>query len=352
MSAPTIRRPVTMLDIASATGLSRTTVSVALSGNGRLSQSVTETVRRAAQELGYEADYYAQALRKPNNDLIGYFSPGLDLGISTMLVQAITQRLFALNLTVQVNAYGCREGGEFREQDVLLRNLRRQKPRAMICNNSNLQAKTTQDELRRYLAEGGMAVCYDMPLEVEADMVLFDREENLYRVTRYLLEKGHRKLGCYLPTSEQPISPWVKGFLRALGEFGAMARPEWCFPWAFQLENELEGVVLAEKFLALPERPTAMCIVNDRVALGFAATLNRNGIRIPHDLSIIGHDNAAVAEHGFLPLTTISYPLDRVADAVVDMLQSRLTQEYNGPPRREAFHGNLIERDTVCSLAP
>ena len=76
MPEATIRRPVTFLDIAHATGLSRTTVSVALSGNGRLSESATETVRRAAKDLGYEADYYAQSLRFPTPS-IGWPIPWL-----------------------------------------------------------------------------------------------------------------------------------------------------------------------------------------------------------------------------------------------------------------------------------
>ncbi len=351
MASPTTSKPVTISDVARAVGLSKTTVSTALSGNGRLSEETREMVRREAEKLGYEADFFAQGLRKKRNDLIGFFSPGLDLGASTLKTQAITQRLYARGYNVPVMAYGCRDDGEFYGQEELLADLRRQKPRAMICSTRNLQYERAQQELRRYLEDGGVAVCFDWPIEVESDKVLFDRVHNSYLATRHLLEMGHRDIGFYVPGRDLSGNPRIAGFTQALAEWGLEPRAEWLFCGDFHLEAEYEGRWLAETFLKLPKRPTALAVVNDITALAFASQLHRAGIEIPRDVSLVGHDGRAAGEIGFLALTTVTYPIESIADAVVEMLETRLSDQNAGPARTEIVRGHLIERESVRRLS-
>ncbi|MBW3635183.1 MAG: LacI family transcriptional regulator [Armatimonadetes bacterium] len=350
MASSETSKTVTISDVARAVGLSKTTVSTALSGNGRLSEETREMVRREAEKLGYEADFFAQGLRKKRNDLIGFFSPGLDLGVSTLKTQAITQRLYARGYNVPVVSYGCRENGEFFGQEELLTDLRRRKPRAMICSTRNLQYERAQQELRRYLEDGGIAVCFDWPIAVETDAVLFDRVHNSYVATRHLLEMGHRDIGFYIPGVDISTDPRVQGFSQALAEWTLEPRAEWIFCGGFHLEAEHEGRWLAEKFLKLARRPTAMAVVNDITALAFAAQIKNAGIEIPRDLSLVGHDGRAASEIGFLPLTTVTHPVEAIADAVVDMLESRLSGGSTGPARREIVRGHLIQRQSVRCL--
>lgn len=73
MMLTTPRKPATLLDVARATGLSKSTVSAALSGNSRHSEATRKIVLDAAQELNYTANYHAQGLRKQSSDVIGFF---------------------------------------------------------------------------------------------------------------------------------------------------------------------------------------------------------------------------------------------------------------------------------------
>lgn len=349
MKSSTLRKPPTLLDVARVSGLSKSTVSAALNGQSRHSEATRQTVLKVAQELGYEANYHAQGLRKQSNDLIGFFSPDMDLGISTLKMHRIWGLLDARGYTVPVLAYGNRLGGQVIEQEKLLAELRRQKPRAMICNTSNLQSEAAQAELRRYLEEGGQAVCYDWPLEVETDRVIFDREHNTYLATRHLLEKGHRKIGACLPWHKYSSGPRAQGFKKALAEFEAETREEWILKPDFKFQFELEGADLAAKFLSLRERPTAMCVVNDYVASAFATCLARAGVQVPRDLSIVSHDNSPIAEIGPTPLTSISHPIEEIAETVVEMLDSRLTGRYDGPARCEIIRGQLFDRGSVVA---
>lgn len=351
MNSSTVKKPTTILDVARHTGLSKTTVSAALTGNGRLSDKTRELVQREAHKLGYQADFFAQGLRKKQNDLIGFFSPDLDMGISTLKLQTIWQMLDERGYTVPVLAYGTREGGQFLDQEKLLAELRRQKPRALICNTSNLQSDAAQAELHHYLEEGGVAVCYDWAVNVETDAVVFDRQHNTYLATRHLIEAGHREIGAYLPSHRYAAGSRTAGFAQALEEVSIGIRPQWMLEAQYNIQSELEGVALAEKFLALRERPTAMCILNDDIASTFVNCLMRAGVRVPDELSLVSHDNLAIAEYGAIPLTTVSHPYIEIARHVVELLDSRLSGRTNGPPRRETVRGQLFERASVSAPA-
>jgi DNA-binding LacI/PurR family transcriptional regulator len=228
--------------------------------------------------------------------------------------------------------------------------MRLQKMRADICNTLNLQSERAHAELSTYLKEGGLAVCFDRPVAVECDSVVFDRQHNSYLAARHLLDRGHRRIGLCVPDARHSREPRIAGFRQALKEFGVPARAEWIVSVPYHIEAEREGAALAQWFLALTDKPTAMCVVNDVTALAFAAQIRRQGFRVPQDLSLVGHDNRAVSELGALPLSTVSHPIEEIAHAVVEMLDSRLTGRYDGPPRREIVRGQFFERASVRSI--
>lgn len=342
---------VTIHDVARAAGLSTTTVSAALTGNGRLSDATRELVRREAEKLGYDASPQGRGLRRGRSQEIGLLSPQVDLGVSTLKTHAIARYLNQKGYTVPISAYINDGPGALTVQEKLVASMRRQKLRAVVCDTLNLHGATRAlADLRAYLDEGGQAVFYDWPIELEADAVVFDREHNTYLATRHLLENGHRRIGACIPNTTDPRDSRRAGFERAMREFDAPIRTNWVVSVPYALEAEREGATLARWFLELPERPTAMCVVNDMVALAFAATADRHGVRIPEDVSLVGHDNRALAEFGPLPLTTVTHPADEIARRVVELLDSRLTGSYDGPARREVVRGQLVERQSVRKL--
>jgi LacI family transcriptional regulator len=80
------------------------------------------------------------------------------------------------------------------------------------------------------------------------------------------------------------------------------------------------GEVAAESLLALASPPTAIFAANDDMAAGVLRVALRNGLRIPHDLSVAGFDDSALASHVFPTLTTIRQPLARMAEQAVQAL--------------------------------
>ena len=340
-------RPATIWDVAQRAGISKSTVSRALAGEAKVSPSAREAALKAARELGFEPNPNAQRLvRGESNPTIGLFSPDLDLGVGTRKMQAIQHLLGSKGYVVPVHAYGYRESGVLLKPEELLRGLLRDCPRAVVCNTGNAPGEAMQQELLRYRASGGVAVCYDwQPLD-GADSVVFDREDNSYQAVRHLLDLGHREIGFYC--ARGPLSPRWRGAMRAFEEAGLTLRPEWSFVPKHYIEFEEGAIELAAQFLALQSRPTAMCIVNDHAAAAFCSEVMRAGVRVPEELSVIGHDDACIARCAPVPLSTVSHPIAPLAGAVVEMLESRLRGDYTGAPRTQILRGELVVRQSTA----
>jgi LacI family repressor for deo operon, udp, cdd, tsx, nupC, and nupG len=90
-------------------------------------------------------------------------------------------------------------------------------------------------------------------------------------------------------------------------------------------------------------------VVNDYVALAFMVEMARHGVRVPEDVSLMGHDNQPVAAYCPVPLTSVSQPVERIAHLVVELLEKRLGGE-RGAPKKMEVRGELFERQSVARI--
>ncbi|HEX8833140.1 MAG TPA: substrate-binding domain-containing protein, partial [Abditibacteriaceae bacterium] len=111
---------------------------------------------------------------------------------------------------------------------------------------------------------------------------------------------------------------------------------------------EEAGMQHAEHFLALKEKPTGVCIINDHAASAFINSVMRAGMQVPGDVSVVGHDDIAAAKAAIVPLTTVRRPVERLSLALVETLCKRLNGDDQGPPRDQVIRGELIARESTA----
>jgi LacI family transcriptional regulator len=347
------KRP-TIQDVANALGMHKSTVSVALSGKGTLSSDTRERILSVARDMGYVPNPIAQRLAIGyRNPAVCIFSGALDVGLATEKILLIQRELSKESLEVPI--YTCSEGtveGSI-SQAAQVRQICRQRPRAIICAGHMLE-EAVFEELSDYQGSGGSVITYDNEVPLECDQVIFDREYNAYLAAQHLLERGHKKIGLGLSskidwlTSSDSYRQAArrKGFERAVVEYNGIAKDEWIFQHS---TYEKGGEELAKAFIEMSDRPTGLCIVNDYVALAFMVTVMRAGIKIPDDLSIVGHDNQPITKYCPVPLTSATQPAEAIAKKVVEMLLERLN-DNSLPPRKISITSELVERNSVRSL--
>lgn len=347
---------VTSADVAALAGVHRSSVSAVLNGastNTGVSQATRERILKAAAELNYVPDSHAQRLAGGRDRrLLALLIPEMDFDVATRKSKAIQTALSEQGFNVPLHAL--EEFSTIRHQEFIA-DLRRQRPRAIICHTRGLQSEAVT-ELRHYQEEGGILICFDDPFEIDCDQVIFDREDNTYQAAHHLLALGHREIGLWMSGSSddvlsRPLTSFrLDGFRRALGEFGLSIRPEWLLQSGHFSRNEESGAELAAHLLQMAHRPTGMCIVNDYAAQACIAELGRGGLRVPQDISIVGLDDLPIARFGAVPLSSSSHPILDIASHIVTMLLDRVENRYQGPSRSVVIRGDFHPRQSTAPL--
>jgi LacI family transcriptional regulator len=346
-------RSVTIRDVARHVGVTPMTVSRVFNDTGRISEATRVAVRQAMKELGYEPNLNAQRLAGARDErTVALLLPKLDFDVTLRKIAFLQQMLSERGYSVPLHAFGILTEAKVNEHVQLAHEMRRQKPRAIICRFGALPPDA-QREIRAYQQEGGLVVSFNEPAELECDQVLFDREDNNYQSARYLLELGHRDIGFWSTHTYHNnvhASGRLKGFRRALREYGMSENPEWIWQSGSHLATESSGAEFGERLAAMKNRPTAICIVNDSAAQACVSQLLRAGIRVPDDISIISHDDLPIARYGVVPLTAMSQPIHETAEVIVNFIIDRLEKNCDVPPRCIHLKGELRVRESTAPL--
>lgn len=350
---PAPKRAATMADVARVAGVTKMTVSYALSGKRPIAAETRRVILEAAQELNFSMNAHAQRLAGGRSQRdISLYSVNLSVGVDMLKVSCIRQKLQDLGYTVSFHS----DNSSGTHQSATLALLRSQRPAAIVCETTELQ-EVALDELRKYQDEGGIVVCYDHSTVLDCDQVVYAHEDSLYMVTRHLMELGHRRLGLHVlgpARSQEPqfVRNSEHGFEKAVAEFGGEAPLEWRFRGLNYENHEEGGALTAKEWLSRPREtwPTAICLVNDSAAAAFVATMLRAGVRVPEDVSVVGTDDLPVALYNAVQLTTVTHPVTAVAEHIVELLVGRLQGQLTGPTQKIVVRGELVARES--SAAP
>ncbi len=341
---------VTIRDVARVAGVSKTAVSAALTGNGRIAPATKAAILQVAAELGFEPNSHARRLQgKGLSQSIGLFTLDLDLSVGTGKIKRIRKLLTQQGFEVAIHACSYPDGSNLGETVREMRLLCQQRPRAIICNTTDLPVEVFE-ALDSYRAQGGVLLCYDRPMSIACDQVVFDREDNTAQVANHLLQLGHRDIAYFDVSHLKAGNLRVRGFTRSLAQYGLKPRPEWIYGSTSYGEFEEDGVAMAHYFLSLSPRPTAVCIVNDYAAIAFVSLVQRAGLRVPEDVSVAGHDDRLMARYCNVPLTSVSHPVEQIAGAVVDSLLQRLSGDVDAPFQLQTLRGELAVRQSTAAF--
>jgi len=145
-------------------------------------------------------------------------------------------------------------------------------------------------------------------------------------LTTYLINLGHRRIAFIIGHPNHTASnERLFGYRRGLDRAGISYEPQLVAQGLFDFAS---GVAAAEKFFALPNRPTAIFASNDDMAAGVLATAHRYGIAVPREVSVAGFDDTTLAQVVWPPLTTVRQPTRELAYTATDLLLTGAAMEH------------------------
>ncbi|MEU2961100.1 LacI family DNA-binding transcriptional regulator [Streptomyces albidoflavus] len=161
--------------------------------------------------------------------------------------------------------------------------------------------------------------------------------------TRHLIECGHRRIGVITGPEDMLCSrARLDGYRSAMTMAGLEVDPALILFGDFHVEG---GYDRATEMLSRRPPPTAIFAGSDLQALGVLEAARVHGLRVPHDLSVVGYDDVSLARWASPALTTIHQPLRQMAEEATQMLM-RLRDKEPVSTRLELATSLVVRKST------
>lgn len=179
----------------------------------------------------------------------------------------------------------------------------------------------------------------------EISQVYLDNEKGAYLATKYLLDLGHRKIGCITgPSGEHIVKQRIMGYQRAFFQKNVPLDKTLIYEGKFDSKSGERGArYLIEKGV------TAIFAHNDEMALGSYRTAAKLDLEIPKDLSVVGFDDIASSTLVYPSLTTVRQPVYAMAYEAASILIAQI-EGRSEKKTMISFDPKLMKRDSVKEL--
>lgn len=301
---------VTILDIARATGVSKSSVSRFLDDRSPPSDSETsQLVRRTAAEMGYVRDVAAASLRRGKTGLIGVIVPRLTDTVMAMLYEALAAAAarvgrFTIVATTQDDPEANR-----RAIDMLMG---RGVDALILCTTRQ------GDGFAQELSARGVRFVLALRTDDVHPSSVGDDRFGGFLATRHLIDLGHRRIGLIAgPPDASSSVRRAEGYRQAMAEAQLEVDPDWIVGSTFGIDS---GHVAATQLMRLASPPTAIFAINDNTAIGALSALAHLGLTVPDDISVVGYNDIPIVSHLPVPLTTLRIPFDQIAASAIELL--------------------------------
>jgi len=328
----------TYKDIQRRTGLSLATISKYFNGKNIL-EANRAAIEQAVLELNYRLNAVASNLRSGTSRTVGVLLPSLENGFHMSIVARAERLLRPSGISVIVSSTED-EGPDSRAVDSLIGR--------MVDVIVAVPALEVIGALDAAIAAKVPVICVDWdPGQSEFDLVTIDNEAAGRLATRHLLDHGHRRIGLIGGPGTIPSARGrVQGFSNALEQAGV--RPEHALLTSVPLTVE-HGRAAMHALLSLDDRPSAVFAVNAELTIGAVIAINESGLRLAHDISMVGFDNSDIAQLTQPRLTIVAQPIDELAAAVAQLVLVRL-ENPNAAPQHHRFSAKLAIGSSVSDV--
>ncbi|WP_163267104.1 LacI family DNA-binding transcriptional regulator [Chelativorans alearense] len=306
MQKTSIKKRVTLKDVANAVGVHVSTVSRALDPRTRhlITPEVAEQILKASERLDYRQNAAAYSLKTNRTRTIGVVVPDITNPVFPPIIRGVEDALASRGYVAILG----NTDGDMRRETGLVETFRSRGVDGLI-----LASVEREDAAVSKLAAEGLPVITVNRRVDDSTVasVVNDEAEGIRRVLTHLVSLGHRRVANIAgPQSLSTGAARYAGFEKYRGPMGlADDRGLVVFANAF---NEAEGERCVEELLASGAEFTAIVCSNDRLAVGAIAALSRHGRRCPEDVSVTGYNDMPMVERMQPPLTTIRIQSNKV----------------------------------------
>ena len=331
------RMGATLADIAAHAGVSEATVSRVLNDKPGVAQHKRQAVLTALDLLGYERP---ARLRRRTGRPVGLLLPELINPVFPAFAQALGPNFARRGFTPLI---GSQSEGGLDEDEYIDMFVEAGAAGIVFFSGRHSDSRFPMDRYTQLLELGlPLAFVNGYRAGIDAPFFSIDEHSAMELAVRHLTAMGHRRIGLAVG-QESFVAAQRKseGFQSAMKKHaGDDARAV--------IEPSLytdDGGISAGRAL-ISAGCTAVVCANDLIAVGVLAEARRQGLEIPHDLSVVGFDDSVIARHAWPPLTTVRQPVTAMGVAIADAFVGEMNR-IRASRTEYLFQPELVVREST-----
>jgi LacI family transcriptional regulator len=321
------KNKTTIKDIANVLNISAAAVSKALHNDSRISEKTKKAVRQVAENLNYQPNHLASALRSGKSKLVGVIVPKTNSNFFSATVHNIEEVLNEKGYNIIITQSNESYKKECTNIDTLLFT----QVDGIIASMANETVDLSHFE--KIKAAGIPLITFDRgENDLNVDYIGIDDYDSSNTIVDHLVEQGCKRIAHIGGFKRTRIyNNRIKGYLAALKKHNLPLDNELLLESSLTTEDGREKM---KKLLALKNRPDAVYVAGDYAALGALQVLNEEGIKIPDEIALVGFGDEPFANMVTPKLTSVnqhSYKIGRIAaETFLDYInQDKVNQSLN-----------------------
>ena len=335
-----IKKKTTIKDIANVLNISAAAVSKALHNDSRISEKTKKAVREVAENLNYQPNHLASALRSGKSKLVGVIVPRTNSNFFSSVIQNIEEVLNKEGYNIIIT----QSNESFKKE----------------CNNIDALLFTQVDGIIASMANETVDLSYYEKVKSQGiPLILFDRGENdlnvdyigindynsSHIIVEHLVKQGCKRIahiGGFKRT--RIFNNRIRGYIDALKKHNLPLNNELLIESNLTLED---GRQKMKQLLALKNRPDAVYVAGDYAALGALQVLNEEKINIPNEIALVGFGNEPFTDMVTPRITSVNQHSAEIGkQAAKTFLKHAKNKNVTQKLNKIIFDATLIIRDS------
>lgn len=303
----------TIYDIAGLAKVSPSTVSRVINRRGGVSRLTVDRIERVMREKNFQPHWKASPA-KAVGILVFPHHNCLANPYSAHVLSAACEMLFAEGYVAQLIPHHHTEAS--------MHDLHRLVTFHQIQGVLVMAFEQTYEAVQRIECSGIPHVVVEGPASTAAEHHVVAADFDAGRQAgRYLWQLGHRRFAVVTPSIQNVVHQQrMEGVLAAVEEAGG--DPEAVTRLAFA---DLEaGESAAMTLMTRPDRPTAVVVTNGQLAIRFNRGCHKLGLAVPHDVSLLGFEDAEELASIDPPMTAMRMPARRMGEQAARVLMNQI----------------------------
>lgn len=303
------KKKTTIKDIANVLNISAAAVSKALHNDTRISEKTKKAVRQVAENLNYQPNHLASALRSGKSNLVGVIVPKTNSNFFSSAIHNIEEVLNEKGYNVIITQSNESFEKECKNIDTLLY----LQVDGIIASMAN--ETTNLEYFEKIKAAKIPLITFDRgENDLNVDYIGIDDYNSSHLIVDHLVSQGCKRIAHIGGFKRTRIyNNRIKGYVDAIKKHNLPLDDELILESALTIEDGRQKML---QLLELENKPDAIYAAGDFAALGALQVLNEQNIKIPDEIALVGFGNEPFTDMVTPRITSVNqhaYKIGRIA---------------------------------------